>query len=233
MLLFLSERLLKWRQHLFSIGIFMIALGILLLFFFWSEQNLFWRRTREIESVTMPMETTTSAIIRVEKGQTDYLLVDIAGAVKRPGIYRLHPNARMNELLLAAGGFKANEVDKIYVQQKLNLAQKVVDGQKYYIPYFAERINQAITLPTAAEARTLTDHQDINSLNVSASPTKRTQLVSLNHADASSLQTLPGIGVVRAEKIIAHRPYASLDELLSKKVLSKKQLTNIESLVSL
>ena len=95
------------------------------------------------------------------------------------------------------------------------------------------RINQAITLPTAAEARTLTDHQDINSLNVSASPTKRTQLVSLNHADASSLQTLPGIGVLRAEKIIAHRPYASLDELLSKKVLSKKQLTNIESLVSL
>ena len=39
--------------------------------------------------------------------------------------------------------------------------------------------------------------------------------------------------IVRAEKIIAHRPYASLDELLSKKVLSKKQLTNIESLVYL
>jgi competence protein ComEA len=60
--------------------------------------------------------------------------------------------------------------------------------------------------------------------------------VNLNRASQSELEALPGIGPVTAQKIIdarAERPFATLDELVTREVLTARQLEQIADLVTL
>ncbi|MDD5558785.1 helix-hairpin-helix domain-containing protein [Candidatus Methylomirabilis sp.] len=52
--------------------------------------------------------------------------------------------------------------------------------------------------------------------------------LNLNSATARELEKLPGIGRELAERVIQHRPYRKLDELVAKKVLSRKQFARIK-----
>jgi competence protein ComEA len=60
-------------------------------------------------------------------------------------------------------------------------------------------------------------------------PTK----VSINKADSSQLESLPGIGLVTAGKIISQRPYSSIDELVVKKVIGQSVFSKIKELIIL
>ena len=57
------------------------------------------------------------------------VVVEIAGAVEKPGVYNLEADARVDELLVAAGGLSAS-ADRDWVAKNLNRAARVVDGQK-------------------------------------------------------------------------------------------------------
>ena len=80
-------------------------------------------------------------VVRSPRGQTVTLMppptaaplvVDVAGAVPRPGVYELPQGSRVKDAVEAAGGFLA-EADK----SSLNLAEPLQDGQKLEIPYMA------------------------------------------------------------------------------------------------
>jgi DNA uptake protein ComE-like DNA-binding protein len=58
-------------------------------------------------------------------------------------------------------------------------------------------------------------------------------LISINNAEGKSLETLPGIGEKRASDIIANRPYSSINELLSKEVLSQTLFDSIKELITI
>ena len=60
--------------------------------------------------------------------------VDLAGAVKSPGVYTLKVNSRLGDLLALGGGF-ISETSALWVSKNLNLSQSVSDGQKVYIPF--------------------------------------------------------------------------------------------------
>jgi len=64
----------------------------------------------------------------------------------------------------------------------------------------------------------------------SAEPTPRTK-VDVNQASVEELSKLPGITLVLAERIVQHRPYRKLDDLVTRKVLGKKQFAKIRELV--
>ncbi len=64
----------------------------------------------------------------------------------------------------------------------------------------------------------------------SVEPTPRTK-VDVNHASVEELNKLPGITSVLAERIVQHRPYRKLDDLVTRKVLGKKQFAKIRELV--
>lgn len=59
-------------------------------------------------------------------------------------------------------------------------------------------------------------------------PSAQGKLVDINTASAAELDALPGVGKKRAEAIIAHRPYKSKDELVSKRVVPQKVYDDIK-----
>jgi len=68
-----------------------------------------------------------------EVGEDRTIFVDLEGAVEKPGLYELPAGARINDLLIRAGGLSAR-ADRDWVERNLNLAQKLADGVKIYIP---------------------------------------------------------------------------------------------------
>jgi competence protein ComEA len=57
-------------------------------------------------------------------------------------------------------------------------------------------------------------------------------LININSASAKELDSLPGIGPVYAQNIIDHRPYSTVDDLVSKKVVSAGLLNKIKDKIS-
>jgi competence protein ComEA len=137
--------------------------------------------------------------------------VDIEGAVEKPGVYEIPFDSRIEDVLISAGGLSV-KADREYVSKSVNLAQKLIDGAKIYIP----ELNGS------------------NNSNISNLPnTPNSQLTNINIASESELDKLPGIGPVTAAKIIAGRPYQTLEELVSKKAVSQSVFTKIKDKISL
>jgi len=123
------------------------------------------------------------------------LVVDVVGAVRRPGLYRLHDGARIADAVRRAGGAtrRANVA-------LINLAAPLVDGMQIVVPA------QVAAAPGSAPA-------NVGATGVAASAVK----VSLSSATTEQLDSLPGIGPVTAQKIVdwrtAHGPFRSVDAL--------------------
>lgn len=136
-------------------------------------------------------ETPTVEILRQEEEQEGTIWIDLEGAVQKPGIYELPAEARVNDLLIRAGGLAA-EADRDWVSQNVNLAQKLVDSTKLFIPF--KDAQPAVAGASASVA----------------------ELININTASAAQLDTLWGIGEKRAEAIYANRPYQTIEELKTK-----------------
>lgn len=130
------------------------------------------------------------------------------------GIYHLDGDSRLQDALIATGGLSEN-ADRSFVEKHINLAQKLVDGQKIYFPSLGESASVADT----NQGQTDTSSTTSGPLNI-------------NEATATQLDALPGIGQVTAQKIINGRPYSDIQELLSKKIVSSKVFGEIKDKVS-
>ncbi|OGY25900.1 MAG: hypothetical protein A2Z24_02355, partial [Candidatus Woykebacteria bacterium RBG_16_44_10] len=140
------------------------------------------------------------------------IMVDIEGAVVNPGLHSLDPDSRTDDAIRAAGGF-SSKADRSWVSKNLNLAARLGDGQKIYIPKIGEVVGN-----TTAGGQVASE--------ISGK-------VNINTATEAQLDTLPGIGPVRAGKIIAARPYKSTEELLTKKVVGEATFEKIKNLITI
>jgi len=151
-------------------------------------------------------------------GLADLLVVDVAGAVLRPGVYRLAPGARVVDAVAAAGGY-GPRVD-VEAASRINLAARLHDGEQIRVP----SRDDALSPPSRAPAA-VGDGED-------PSPGR---LVDVNTATAAALDTLPGIGPATAAKIIAAReeaPFATVAELRSRGVLGEATFGKVRDLVT-
>lgn len=142
--------------------------------------------------------------------------VDIAGAVKKPGIYQLEIGQRVADLLASASGF-TKDADQTYVAKTLNLATELKNQDKIYIPFLSENEISSKS----------------SNITLGSSSTSDLTSVSVNQASSAQLQTLSGIGEVKAQAIINNRPYSNLEELVSKGVLSENLLNDLKAQISL
>jgi competence protein ComEA len=127
-------------------------------------------------------------------------VVYVAGAVRRPGLYRLAAGSRGADAVAAAGGM-APSADAGGV----NLAAPVSDGDEVFVPVAGAKS------PARARSRA---HRTRRSRAISAPPIA----LDVNIAAADQLAAVPGIGSSLAARIVAMREadgaFASLDELL-------------------
>ncbi|RJR15292.1 hypothetical protein C4579_02675 [Candidatus Microgenomates bacterium] len=147
---------------------------------------------------------------QTQTAQTE-ITVHIAGSIENPGVYTIPAISRVQDLIDRAGGF-SQEANEEFIGKQLNLAQKLVDGQKIYVPETGE---------------TATAIQGSEMAGIS------TSMISINSASSGELDTLPGVGPVTADKIIDGRPYGSLEDLVSRKIISQKLFENIKDSLSL
>ncbi len=144
---------------------------------------------------------------QAERAETAFT-VDISGSVKKPGVYQVLPHTTWGEVLEKAGGFEVN-VDRQFINEKLNLAQVIESGEKLFIPAQGSSSDQL------------------------EKPTAQSSLISVNFSSIGALDQLPGVGEKIAQKIIDNRPYGALPELVEKKVLSTSLFEKIKDQLSL
>ena len=119
------------------------------------------------------------------------IAVHAAGAVSRPGVYLLPLGARVDDVIAAAGGINLNaDPDSI------NLAARVSDAERIYVP----RKGQSVPSVQTGGATALSDENDVG-VSTSVVPS----VIDLNAANASQLDSLPGVGPATASAILEYR----------------------------
>lgn len=129
------------------------------------------------------------------------IMIDIKGAVNKPGVYHVKPGERIVDAIKYAGGF-AEKAD----QSNVNLAMRVEDEMVIYIPKIGEN-------PPEEQGNSST----VMNGGTSGATGGKDDVINLNKADVTQLQTLPGIGPSKAAAIIDYRdtngPFKSIEGL--------------------
>jgi competence protein ComEA len=137
------------------------------------------------------------------------LVVDVVGAVRRPGLVQLAEGSRVADAIARAGGLRRGAE-----RAGVNFAAPVSDGQQVVVPQRGAAVAAGAGAGSAAAS---------------------TGPVSLSSATAEQLDTLPGVGPVTAEKIVAYRQqhgaFRSVDELDAISGIGPSRIANLRGLV--
>jgi competence protein ComEA len=138
------------------------------------------------------------------------LRVYVSGAVHNPDVYTLSPESIVKDALLAAGG-ATDEADL----DRINLALPLADGQHIYVPHLGEENPPVPSPPVAAPS----DGK-----------------ININTAGSATLETLPSIGPVIAQRIIDYRlangPFAQLEEIMDVSGIGPATFERIKDLIT-
>lgn len=165
---------------------------------------------RPVEVAAAPSGGTASAPASASPSPEVVVLVDVAGWVRRPGVYEFTEGARVIDAIDAAGGARSGAL-----LEALNLAAPLTDGIQILVP----REGQEGVAPAPVTGGAVAGG-----------------LVNVNSAMATELEELPGIGEVIAQRIIDYRtengPFATVDELLDVSGIGDAILESIRELVT-
>jgi competence protein ComEA len=165
---------------------------------------------RPVEVATAPSGGTASAPASASPSPEVVVLVDVAGWVRRPGVYEFTEGARVIDAIDAAGGARSGAL-----LEALNLAAPLTDGTQILVPREGEEGVAPAPVTGGAVAG---------------------GLINVNSAIATELEELPGIGEVIAQRIIDYRtengPFATVDELLDVSGIGDAILESIRELVT-
>ncbi len=165
-------------------------------------------------------------------GPAEDIVVHVAGAVARPGVYSLPAASRMVDAVKAAGGVTASADPNA-----INLARLIADGERLYVPTRAEVQNTgpAWSGASAWEPRPKAGvgWKDTGDSGSEAGPGG---MVNLNTATEVDLDTLPGIGPTLAARIIQYRgqngPFNSPEELMNVSGIGPKKYAELADLIT-
>ncbi|OFI49192.1 hypothetical protein BG261_03735 [Floricoccus tropicus] len=193
---FQTEIIEKIKNHKKYIAVFTFLLILLSIFSFSflnknegeTENQSFSKllSDQEENKIDIHTEKSENSISNIEKQENSSIVVDMKGAVNKPGTYKVSSNLRVNDVVKLAGGMTKDADNK-----SVNLAQKITDEMVIYVASIGENINIV-----AEPSESINNSEKIN-----ASGNK----ININIADVNQLQTLSGVGAKKAQDIIDYR----------------------------
>lgn len=181
---------------------------IVLVFFMSKKKSKENINLSDSNNINQEVNIKNNEILEVENDNfNEEIYVHICGRVKNPGLIKLSSDSRVIDAVEASGGvFEDADLDKI------NLAKKLKDEERVYIPKIEEQ----------------TSSVDIGDGNLEGGQ------ININTAEKSELETLPGIGPKMAEKIIEHRQneeFSSIEDIKSVSGIGDKKFEEIKKLI--
>lgn len=204
------EKIMKWRIPLligFGLMQFFVIIGLII-----SNQSKTpaenddeWLAVMQSESESIIQESTELELI--------YWVVDVKGAVTKPGVYEVAKNMRVQDAIDLAGGVLPHAETR-----HLNFAQHLSDQMLIYVPVEGEEIEESTqppTEPTQAEAA---------------------EKININTANDLELQALPGIGEKKAIQIINYRTengsFTTIEDLMEVSGIGQKTFDSLKELIT-
>ncbi|MGQ7358292.1 helix-hairpin-helix domain-containing protein [Streptococcus suis] len=164
---------------------------------------------------TLSSQEQTDGSSTASSEEPSQLVVDVKGAVAKPGLYTLEEGSRVNDAVDAAGGLTSQADPK-----SINLAQKLSDEAVVYVASKDENVS-VVASTTASSAMSQEGNES---------------KVNLNTATEADLQTISGIGAKRAADIIAYREanggFKSVDDLNNVSGIGDKTMESIRPYVT-
>lgn len=148
--------------------------------------------------------------------EPEYIMVHISGQVFNPGLIELKNGSRVIDAVNSAGGLK-EEADL----DRINLAKKLVDEQKIYIPKIGEEID-------------IVEEEDGSSESTQENSGDSSNKININTGTKEELMSLPGIGEVLAERIIEYREsnsFKSIEDIKNVSGIGDKKFESIEDMI--
>ncbi|MDP4162296.1 MAG: helix-hairpin-helix domain-containing protein [Bacillota bacterium] len=211
----MKDRILEHKYAL--LAVLLITAGIF--FYYFDSQSSSVTQSNEIskmsDSLVAPKNEAKQGNVELT---TKTVIVDVKGEVKNPGVYRSSQDERVMDVINKAGGF-TGKADK----NQVNLAQHIADEMVILVP----AMGAAPAVPGGAE-NTITpgivgENSDGN-------------IVNLNKADETQLETLPGIGPSKALAIIEYRkkngPFKKAEDLKEISGIGDKTFEKLKNKIS-
>lgn len=178
--------------------------------------------SNQIQSIVDTKQTDNinnqSEVENKENEDNSSKMCQIDGCVNKPGVYSFKKDDRIKDIIDLAGGFTKDADTK-----SVNLAMKLKDEMKIFIP-------------SKNEISKLQNHNTENSQIVTLKDNNSINLVNINTADSNKLQTLPGIGPSKAKKIIEFREknqFKKIEELKNVDGIGEKTFESLKSLITI
>lgn len=172
------------------------------------------------EASSVYEDGTASSTASAGSAGSAIIYVDIGGEVNVPGVYEVSEGTRLFQVIEKAGGLTEDaDIDVI------NRAEAVYDGQKILIASYeeSEKRSKSQTLAAPAEQSGISSAADEVRVNI-------------NTADSVTLQTIPGIGPSKAERIIEYRNtqgrFQSIDDIKNISGIGDKTFESIKKYIT-
>lgn len=178
-----------------------------------------FKELEQVESQPLNFVSNINIEENPEPIQPTIIMVHISGEVYKPGIVQMDLGKRLIDAIQLAGGLKKDaDLDRI------NLARKLDDEEKIYIPKVGEELNNDIIQVV------MNNNTSSNSSNVNNS-----SKININKCSQIELESLPGIGPVLAGKIIEYRnatTFLTIEDLKQVSGIGDKKYEALKDLIT-
>ena len=178
--------------------------------------------------------------IKNKETNKNKIVIYIIGEVKQEGVYELDEDSRISDAIEKAGGTKENAD-----LSQINLAYKIEDGMRIYIPQKGELVQDKEKIEDKTQEVVTGKSTDITtSIQVNANSNSSTnknsktniEKININKATQTELETLPGVGPSTAEKIIAYRKqngnFKNIEDIMNVNGIGESKYNKIKDLIS-
>ena len=208
------------KEFFIKIGVIFIFLIIsILLIVIYSrskEENEIYDNFFELNNIENTVVEENENNVEINQINIEKIKVYITGEVNNPGVKELEVGARIEDAIMRAGGL--TEFANI---NKVNLAYKLEDGQKIYIPNKNENIEEYVA--------------EENGEGIVENNNKSVGKININTADIELFCKLPGVGESLARKIIDYRDengkFKTVDDLKNVTGIGEKKFESLKEYI--